>query len=177
MKTSTRCLFVALICFNFALYVAATMLEAGYYNTPYETKDSKGNPLGFNDTITMELYGIMFLNADWNSFCKRIGVYSGLYVLTQFVGLIAVVTTKEMNEAKAKWRMYYFFLQPVLFPAGWLGLLLLPVFLLGADGETITDGIPLGWIFQPVWFAICISLGIYYFRIAVRSARVTVSAC
>ena len=169
MKASTRYIFVTLICFNFALYVAVTVLEAGYYNTPYATKDSSGNPLGFNDPITPELYGIMFRNADWNGFCKRIGWYGGFYVLMQFVGLVGVLNSKELGVVKAKRRFYYFLVQLILFPLGWLGLLFMPGIFLGADGETISDGIPLGWVFQPFWFTICIALAFCYSKTAARS--------
>jgi hypothetical protein len=166
MKRTALAFFVALILVSALTFASAVWLDAGHSNTPDGTQDSKGHPLGFNDRLTWELCGTMFRNASLETIWEVAGIYGLAYFLAHLAGFSVLLLTRK--RATSKTRERFFLLQLLLFPTGWLGaLMMFPIvlsFLAGtADGETISDGLPLWWAVQPVWFVVSLVAALHSF--------------
>src|SRR4051812_45035368 len=53
---------LGLVAVSFAVCVLIIVATAGIWNTPYETADSTGRRMGFNDPLSPEHYRIAFSN-------------------------------------------------------------------------------------------------------------------
>jgi hypothetical protein len=165
MTRSQRYFLMAAIGLSALLIILATALQTGYENTPYGIRDSQGNPLGFNEPITAELYGILLRNVDWNGFVKYLGWYGVLCLVLHAIGFIIV---GSLHTSQSTWRRMFFLAQLVLFPLGWLGVLFVPLFLLmfstgKLDGEGVSD-LPLNLLFTALWIAISFYLAVFHYH-------------
>ena len=163
MKAKHRIILSALVLTSALLCWFAASLQAGYADSPGDTHDSGGHPLGFLNPVTGGLCAIMLRNATLPTTLDMLGWYGGLYLWAHLIALVAfaidLAGRARRAMAIASW------LQLVLFPTCWLTLFfLLPhvaanFFAGKIDGETISD-IPFWWTFQPLWLAISALTGI-----------------
>ncbi len=162
-----RLIFPLLITISIVFCLVAAALQDGYEN-PIQTRDTKGNPLGFNDPITLELYGILFKSASISGITNKLGWYGLMYVLFHFAALVLFIINFKLDAWKALGSC--FLLQIFLFPTGILGLFLLPFYMLfflggSVDGESITDfNFPFWYLFQSLWIITSISAGIMIWK-------------
>jgi hypothetical protein len=128
--------------------------------TPYDTTDSAGRKLGFNDPISIEHYRIILMNlvrsrpGDWK---EGFDLYTSLCLLAQMGAIGLLWSRRHRHKRSVRW---YFVLQSVLFPVGWIVLLLAPQLLAHytqriltgrLDREDVID-IPFVWLVsQVVW--------------------------
>ena len=137
--------------------VAATVLAVGIDNTPFETRDSQGRTMGFNDKLSREHYVIMLGNFRISSVFSSRYASEWLFLAAHVVGLI-LVTGKWFVSRLAK---AFFLLQMFLFPAALYGAMILfvSVAAIGTgrmDREGFTD---LPWsplVSVPFWFVTCV---------------------
>jgi hypothetical protein len=133
--------------------IAAVLLTVGISQTPYDTKDSLGRPMGFNDFLSFEHYQIVLKNVSWSSFFDFGNAYDWLLLAIQITGLFVLFLR---NPHFVRMEFWLFACQPIVFPFAFLGVPMLPMlittFLSGRmDREDIID-IPFVWCTaQPVW--------------------------
>ncbi len=161
MNAKPRIILCALIIISVAVCLFSAALEAGYKH-PIQVADSKGHQLGFNNSLTWELCGILLKSASLKTVATTLGFYGGFYLVAHGISfyLLRRRGSQTATRATANW----FWLQLLFFPLGWFGILLLPEFFRSLvkgqiDGETISD-FPFWWTFQPLWFAVSLSAGI-----------------
>lgn len=179
MKTRCRIILSTLILISAVLIWFGASLQAGYADSPSDTRDSTGHPLGFLNPVTWELCGIMVKNATLPTTLEMLGWYGGLFLLVHLAALVALAI--NLADRARRTVAISFWLQLIVFPTGWVGLLyFLPhvaanFFAGKIGGETISD-IPFWWTFQPLWFAISIAAGILTWRQRVSPERNETSA-
>jgi hypothetical protein len=67
MKVKRLCL-VGVVSASLLVSIATLVLDVGLRDTPYETKDSVGRTMGFNDPLSREHYGIIIRNFSFSRF-------------------------------------------------------------------------------------------------------------
>ena len=129
-------------------------LEIGLRSTPYDTVDSMGHGMGFNDPFRAEHYGIMASNIGIKGFLEYENHYSGTLLAAHLVGFVVIFLT---GRKEWLWTRWYFAIQGFIFPLGWIGLFFLP-FNVSAiasgslDREAAIDLPFTTMITNPVWF-------------------------
>lgn len=153
-ETKSRMLVWALVP-SVAICAAVLVLMVGLRNTPYDTQDSQGRPMGFNDQLSLEHYGIAARNFTIGRLLDRDYVYEWALIGMHLVGVVLLLSRRTLKSQGTFW---FFALQPLLFLPAFLGVFQLPG-ILGAvlrgtvDREWIID-IPFAWCTaQPVWVA------------------------
>jgi hypothetical protein len=167
LSAKQKTILLVLTFISLSLFLLSASLETGYEH-PIQTTDSKGNPLGFNDPITWELYGILFRSASFNGVLHHLGFYGGIYLLLHLAALAFFCTNPQIKPRRLVATV--FFLQPFIFPLGLIGILALPFlisdfFTSKIDCEAIQD-FPPTFIFQSLWLWISILAGIFIWRSA-----------
>jgi len=167
MSPRQRIILSALIVFSMLICLFAAALQAGYEH-PIQTSDSKGNQLGFCNSLTWELTGILLRSATLKTVVQSLGFYGCLYLFAHALAFFFIATNSPRlaERRTASW----FWIQFLVFPLSWLGLLALPD-LIGSffkgqiDGETISE-FPFWWMFQVTWFAVSLAAGTLIWRTA-----------
>ena len=163
-STSRRPLHAA-VALSLLTLLAAAWIRGGVAATPYDTTDSKGRTMGFNDVFSEEHYAILLRNADWPHAVEQMngdssewsmeGVYN--WSLVAVHGIFLVMLTK----CSARTIRWFLFVQPVFFFLGWFGFWFLPieiVELLWAhtnDRESFVDIPYIAIMSQGAWFLAC----------------------
>lgn len=132
------------------------LLQLGIDHTPWDTTDSAGRPMGFNDRLSYEHY-LIALSQARPTFTHWGGLLQFLYdlLLLAMIGLGGwlLVSTARSHGRRAR---AFFLLQGVVFPIGWLALPMAPGVWLDLlsqrlDRESFIDA-PFDWLAtQPVW--------------------------
>jgi hypothetical protein len=143
---------VFLVWGSLAVFASAVVLRLGLGATPYDTTDSAGRPMGFNDPLHAEHYLIMIRHFEPADFLKAGRAYEWLLLAAHFAGAWLLVHPRRISP---RWVRRYFFAQAVIFPFGILALPILPLlvagFVTGMDREGFID-IPFIVIAtHPVW--------------------------
>ena len=150
-----RTLLLGLVSFSMLVFAASVLLRVGIANTPYETQDSLGGRMGFNDRFTAEHYGIILTNFRIQTLFELEYLYEWFLFAMHLAGARLLVSSVYYDRRKTRW---FFISQAVLFPFGWLGFVCLPGIVAGIaqltlDREGFID-IPFFWCTaQPVWIA------------------------
>lgn len=147
---------------SFGVLVAAAWIRGGVAATPYETADSAGRTMGFNDVFSGEHYRILLRNADWGHSVEQMGVDGG-FPAWQNWGLAAAhgVLIALLLAAPAGLIRAFLLVQPVVFFWGWIGFWFLPVevadilFLHTSDREGFVDTPYIQVVAQGAWFWAC----------------------
>lgn len=162
-----RLLFAAVsVSLAWSLFVCA--LDAGIKATPYETTDSRGRAMGFNDPLSAEHFLIILGNFRPHHLLSPEYIYALLLLVAHVLALgLLFRSAREGRLCRAA----PFWLQSLLFPLGWMGLIVLPVTLSTAvsgrlDREGIIDIPFVLCTAQPVW--VLTSVGVAW---ALRRAR------
>jgi hypothetical protein len=147
-------------------------LEIGL-RAPYDTVDSMGRMIGFNDPFRAEHYGIMASNIGIEGLLAYENDYSGILLAAHVVGFIVILLC---GRKAWSWTRWYFAIQGFIFPLGWIGLLFFPsnvsAIVSGSlDREDVID-LPFTTMnTNPVWF---ITACVVFFMIRsdlIQSAR------
>ena len=139
-------------------------LEIGLSSTPYETVDSMGRPMGFNDSFRSEHYWIMASNIGIEGLVRYENYYSGMLLGAHLFGFVAIFLSRRKEWL---WTRWYFAIQGFIFPLGWIGLFFFP-FNVSAivsgdlDRESVIDIPFTTMITNPVWF---ITASVVFFMI------------
>ena len=150
-----------LVCYSFVLFAIAVVLRVGIGATPYETKDSLGRTMGFNDPLFAEHYTIMISNFHLGALLAWEYLYEWFLLFAHVAGAILLLRP-TLPPRVLRW---YFGVQTLLFPFGILvifgalvqgvlalsklnfGFLKLPVM----DREGFVD-VPFIWcVAHPIW--------------------------
>ncbi|MFN0125270.1 MAG: hypothetical protein ACKV19_01125 [Verrucomicrobiales bacterium] len=153
--TFSRRPLVAAVVLSFIVLLAAAWLRGGVAATSYDTQDSQGRTMGFNDVFSGEHYGILLANANWREMVKQLEPHDW--------GLVAahIVLLELLGTASARVIRVFIWPQAVLFWWGWFGFWLLPIGIADAlwfhtsDREGFTDIPYISILSQGAWFWAC----------------------
>ena len=116
MKSRRHVIFLGLITVSFVVLMVAWMLRAGIGATSYETLDSAGRTLGFNDPISAEHYRIIFGNVT-PSVMLRNGAEFGIpCAILHGVAAWLLLSPQRRHRRSTRW---FFAVNAVLFWFGW----------------------------------------------------------
>src|SRR4051812_30184574 len=142
-----------LVLSSFTVFGLAVVLRLGIGATSYETTDSAGRPMGFNDPLNAEHYLIMLRNFNPRDFLSYECGYEWVLFAAHIFGATLLLTSGAVCSRATR---LFFAIQPLIFPLGILAVFFLPNlvadFLKGRmDREGFID-IPFIWaIAHPVW--------------------------
>jgi len=142
-----------LVLLSAMVLLLAIVLRIGIGATSYDTTDSQGRPMGFNDPLTIEHYIIMIRNFDANALFRSEHAYEWLALAMHALGGTLLFYSARLGVRTVRW---FFALQPLLFPMAFFGALASPFMILGLftkgiDRESFVD-IPFIWVMaHPVW--------------------------
>ena len=163
MRPTLNTIFLALIglCFVFALAVVA--LDAGVQATPWETADSQGRTMQFNDRFSAEHYRIVLGHIrPWQILHPRY-FYEWILLAMMAVGAWRLRSDEISGTRATRW---FFFGQSVLFIIGWLSLgflqwprMVVDLLRCTLDREDFVD-MPFTWMMaQPPWVLVSFVIG------------------
>lgn len=155
MNDKPKRLSFALVVLSFALCSFVIIGVAGIWNTPFTTTDSAGRAMGFNDRLSPEHYAIMFSNFRIQTLFGLGFFYSGLLLAMHGCGAWLLLRQVHWSPRHVRW---FFALQGLLFPFGWIGFVVLPftvqsIFHGTLDREGIIDVPFIAWTAHPIWIA------------------------
>lgn len=129
-------------------------VEIGLKNTPNNATDSAGRTMGFNDPLSREHFAILLGHFRLGSLFMLERIYDWALLVMQSAGAWLLFSKPQGGHRTTRW---FFAAQPLLFPVGWLGFVILPAYIFdfffgnGFDREDVID-IPFVWcIAHPVW--------------------------
>ena len=134
--------------------VAMIVLRVGIGSTPWETTDSFGHPMGFNDPLNAEHFRIIISHFHLMDFLRLEHVYHWFLLGMQAMGLWLLLSRTATRQTRL-----FFALQPVLFPLGVVFLYIVPLlpfmmFSSPMDREGFTDIPFIVLMTNPVWVAV-----------------------
>ena len=138
---------------SFAVFACAVVLRLGIGATPYETTDSAGRPMGFNDRLHGEHYLIILRNFSPTDLLSPECVYEWILLVAHLVGAGILLNCRRVGPRLCRW---FFLAQAAVFPVGLLALPFLPflvasVFTGGMDREGFIDIPFIAATAHPVW--------------------------
>ena len=147
--------FVFVVLGSFLFFAGLLVLRVGLDATPYETVDSAGRTMGFNDPLGREHYLIMVQNFAPLRLFSVDYWYEWLLVLMQGIGAWLLLSPRRSGTRGTRW---FFALQLRIFPFGLLCIPLLFPMAIGLftpsmtmDRESFVDVPFLIITAQPVW--------------------------
>jgi hypothetical protein len=148
-----RIICLGLIALSFAVCSLLVIADAGIRETPYETRDSLGRAMGFNDPLSLEHYAIILSNFRLTTLFTAAYAYAWVLLGMHAVGAGLLLRSRHLGKARVRW---FFAVQGVVFPLGWFGFLAIPLtlgpILTGTfDREGIIDVPFVTLTAQPVW--------------------------
>ncbi len=163
MRPTLNMIFLALLGLCFVSVLAVVALDAGVRATPYETADSKGRTMGFNDQFSTEHYRIVLGNIRPEQILQPRYFYEWI-----LLAMIAVGAWRLMSDGIGGMRAtrWFFFGQSVLFIIGWLSLgflqwprMVVELLRCTLDREDFVD-MPFTWMMaQPPWVLVSFVIG------------------
>jgi hypothetical protein len=142
--------FFGILLASIVAFILWLTLAHGINDTPFETTDSKGRKMGFNDRLSLEHYSIALRNVHVINLVKNVHLYDWFLAFAQLIGLILIA-----KRTPSRLRRWFFAIQPLLFPWGMLMLPAAPWILYtivtgSCDREFFTD-FPLALPAQGFW--------------------------
>ena len=163
MRPTLNMIFLALLGLCFVSVLAVVALDAGVRATPYETADSKGRTMGFNDQFSTEHYRIVLGNIRPGQILRPRYFYEWILLAMIAVGAWRL-RSDEINGTRAT--RWFFFGQSALFFLGWLqiGFLQWPGTVAGLLRCSLTRedfvDVPFTWMMaQPPWVLVSSVIG------------------
>jgi hypothetical protein len=142
-----------LVLVSFVAFAFAVVLRVGLGATPYDTTDSVGRPMGFNDPLHAEHYVIMLRNFSPTELLKLEYGYVWILFAAHVLGAGILLSSGRVSSRVCRW---FFLAQAALFPVGFLALPFFP-FLVASfftgrmDREGFVDIPFILAIAHPVW--------------------------
>ncbi|MEY4386194.1 MAG: hypothetical protein RLY20_1477 [Verrucomicrobiota bacterium] len=174
LSLKQRMVLSSLVISSALLCLLAAALQAGYEH-PIQMSDSHGNKLGFNDSLTWELYGILLRSASLKAVLGMLGWY-GVSYLSFHLAALVVFARRTIPKARRITASCFIF-QVAIFPLGLLGIMVLPVLVCDffgdkIDGETMTDfPFPFWCLFQGPWLVASALAGFWILRNTKKNLR------
>ena len=142
---------VLLVLASFTIFATAVVLRLGLGSTSYDTMNSAGKAMGFNDPLDAEHYAIMMRNFNPTELLKLEYAYEWALLTAHLVGagLLLSIVPRRLTH-------WFFAVQAVLFPLAFPALLLLPFIVANCftgrmDREGFVD-VPFIWaVSHPTW--------------------------
>lgn len=156
---------------SFVLCSFFIIVNAGIWNTPYETTDSLGRRMGFNDPLSWEHFWIILSNFRPQVLLTPAYAYTWLLLAMHGLGAWLIARTDRLSRPRIRW---FFALQLLLFPFGWLGFIALPM-MVGwlfngtFDRETIIDVPFISITAHTVWIGTAAVLVLASWRANIRT--------
>ena len=144
------------------ILAAAAWFMGGLNSTPWETTDSAGGTMGFNDRFSGEHYAIILQNASLPAALDALGrttEFDGNHLRLLLAAHVILLMMLSFASSKAVIRFLAF--QPLLFFWGWLGFWFLPLavadvlLIHSSDREGFTDVPFLSILGQGAWYWAC----------------------
>lgn len=163
MRPTLNTIFRVLIglCFVFALAVVA--LDAGVRATPWETADSQGRTMQFNDRFSAEHYRIVLGHIRPGQILQPRYFYECILLAMMAVGAWRLRSGESSGTRATRW---FFLGQSALFFFGWLQIVFLqwPETLMGLLRCSLTRedfvDVPFTWMMaQPPWVLVSAVIG------------------
>lgn len=142
-----------LVLASFAVFASAVVLRLGIGATPYDTTDSAGRPMGFNDPLHAEHYVAMLRHFEPAALLKLEYVYEWVLIGAHVLGAWLLLSCRPICSRFTRW---FFAAQALLFPLGLPALIFLP-FLINSfftgrmDREGFVDIPFILAVTHPVW--------------------------
>lgn len=151
---------LGLVVMSFALCSLVVIGYVGISNTPYDTSDSAGRRMGFNSSLSMEHYGILFSNFRIQTLLTPAYAYAWFLLTMHVVGGWLLWHVDRFGVPRIR---RFFGMQGLLFPLGWVGFLGLPSMIYSMargtlDREGIIEGPFMFGTAQPVWIAVSMTI-------------------
>jgi hypothetical protein len=159
-------LVVASLTFGLVAVAFYTALEA----TPYETTDSAGRTMGFNDPFSAGHYEIIVSKVSIGRMLTGIGPYELLLIGAQLTMAVLL-----WRPARPRWIIGFCALQPAVFFWGVFGLLYLPFDLPTLSGKDREGFIDMPWvelISHGAWLYVCLVIVIRVWLVGRRQRKV-----
>lgn len=78
-------------------------LEMGLSRTPYETTDSLGRRMGFNDPFSLEHYGIMLTHFHPKTMFRSEAIYTWVLLLAHVFGFVVLGGMTKPERGWTRW--------------------------------------------------------------------------
>ena len=147
---------------SLAVFAGSAWLRGGIGATAYETTDSAGRTMGFNDVFSAEHYGIILRNASLRAAWEQLGEDSPWAPLWHLLLLLAHgVLLWMLRRSGARPIRLFLVVQPVLFFLGLLGLIVVPMSLAdllwfrASTRESFIDIPYIAVMSEGVWLTVC----------------------
>lgn len=146
---------VAAVILSFLVLLAAAWIRGGVSATSWNTQDSQGRTMGFNDVFSGEHYQIILSQANWRDMVKQLEPHDW--------GLVAahIILLMLLGTASARVIRLFIWPQAALFWWGWFGFWMLPIaiadvlWLHTSDREGFIDIPYISILGQGAWFWAC----------------------
>jgi len=153
---------VRAVLLSLAVFAGSAWLRGGIGATPYETTDSAGRTMGFNDVFSAEHYGIILRNASLRAAWEQLGDDAPWAPLWHLLLLLAHgVLLWMLRRCGARAIRCFLVVQPVFFFLGLLGLIVVPMsladllWLRAADRESYIDIPYIAVMSEGMWLWVC----------------------
>lgn len=107
--------FLPLVLASLLACIVAIVLSVGIAATPYETPDSAGRTMGFNDPLSAEHYTIIVRNFRILDLLRWQHAYDWLLLAAHVMGCALLLAGTRVSTRAVRW---YFAVQPLVFPIG-----------------------------------------------------------
>lgn len=138
-------------------------IESAIGRVPYDTKDSMGRPMGFNDPFSREHWGILLRTIDWQDYGLDVAALDSAYFwLTVVMHLVAAAWILRGDLLRLRAPLVFLGVQILAFPGGVLGLMVLPPYCVEIlsgklDREGIADVPFLAVTGHTIWLLTCLA--------------------
>ena len=166
---------LVIVCLGFCLFVM-TFRDA-VDATPYETTDSAGRTMGFNDRFSSEHFDILLRNCSLGRTLIGVNVYEVVLIVAQLTMIALLLSCRQ-----AKWIARFALMQVLIFPWGVPGMLLLPDFIIDlftrdvGDREGFVDIPFVPLTAHPMWILVSGSVAWWALRTESKSRSAPVDA-
>ena len=142
-----------LVLASFTVFVSAVVLRLGIGATPFDTTDSVGRPMGFNDPLHAEHYLAMVRNFNPTELLKFEYIYEWVLFGAHILGAGLLISSGPVCSRRTRW---FFATQALIFPFGLPALIFLPSLITTLvtghiDREGFVDIPFILAVTQPVW--------------------------
>lgn len=153
-----------------ALSLGFGLLVIAFYDalgaTPWDTRDSAGNTMGFNDPFSAEHYEIILRQISPARALGGVGGY-GLLLIGAHVTMAALL----LRGVRRRWVLGFCALQPAVFFWGVFGLLYLPAELASPIGKDREGFVDMPWVelmAHGAWLYACAAIAV---RVSMAGGR------
>lgn len=138
-------------------------IESAINRVPYDTTDSMGRTMGFNDRFSREHWGILLRTIDWQDYRLDVVALDSVYFwITVLMHLVAAGWILRGDPLRLRTPLVFLGSQILAFPGGLLGLVVLPPYFVEImsgklDREGIVDVPFLAVTGHTVWLLTCLA--------------------